>query len=237
MRLTWGGYSHAENSVGFTISKNVQMSQRGLPFKTNHVWVINGVLRSTTQSDLTAQMAALEDAYKQNDQDLKFLFDNGGETHHKLLASSTISGTRVRSFNWLNGQAGVWGSNTEYVFRRSYRIIVDAESFADGADGILTSTESLTFRGTGGPRWVLAGSLTGPMQRQNVQLYTPFIAIQSGYALGLTAAPPFPGPLWPALEHGEMREETTISGIKYRNDEIAISSRWRYIHESSAFFV
>lgn len=235
--LTYGSHSHADNEVGFTISKFLTLSPRGTPFKNLHSWVINGVLRADTQSELTSKMDATQTAYSQSGQDLVFYLSGGVPSHHKLLSGSTLTGTRVRSFTWQPGQPGVWGSGTEYVFRRSYRIVVDAEAIADGADNILQYTQSLTYKGTGGPRWLLAGSLTGPMQMQTVQQATPLYLIQSGFALGLFSRPDFPGPLVPALEHQDMREETSIDGIPYPNGVIALGARWRYVHESSSFIV
>lgn len=234
MRLTYGSYSHAENENTFNISRTMSLSPRGLPFKIFHNWVIDGVLVGTSQSDLTSKMSVLYEAYKIQGQDLKFLFDNGGVTHHALLSSSTLTGTRVRNFSWLNRQPGVWGSGTEYVNRRSYRIVVDAEALADGADNLLQYTQQVTFKGTGGPRWVLAGSLNGAKQPQQIERFTSLYAIQSGFALGLNFQPSYPGSLWPLLEHQEMREETSVSGIPYANGTIAIGARWRYIHESAA---
>jgi len=235
--IVYGGYTHADDSAGFTINEQMILSPRGTPFKKLHSWIINGVLRATTQSQLTAEMDALKAAYSQGGQDLVFNLTGGVGSHHRLLSGSTLTGTRVRRFTWLDRQPGVWGSGTEYVFRRSYQIVVDAEAIADGADNILQYTQSITYKGYGGPRWILAGSLTGAMQAQTVQAFTPFYAIQSGFALGLFSRPSFPGPLWPALEHGEMREETEIDGTPYANGTIALGARWRYVHESSAAIV
>lgn len=235
--LSYGGHQHDENETGFTISKFLTLSPRGTPFKNLHSWVINGVLRATTQSALTAKMDALKAAYDQSGQDLTFYLGGGVASHHKLLSSQTLTGTRVRSFTWLPGQPGVWGSGTEYVFRRSYRIVVDAEAIADGADNILQYTQSISRKGTGGRRWLLAGSLVGPMQEQTVQQATPLYLIQSGFALGLFSRPDFPGPLFPSREHEDMREETDIDGIPYPNGIIALGARWRYVHESSSLIV
>jgi len=92
--------------------------------------------------------------------------------------------------------------------------------------------------GNGGSKFIMMGALTGPVQRQDVQQFTPFVLLQQGYAFGLTAYPFAPSPLAPGAFHGNQQVAELMTPRKFahvRNTEFGI--RWRYVMESATALV
>lgn len=233
MHLTYNGYSHAENEVWFHVSKMAKFSPRGRREREIQRWTIMGVVLGDDEADLTNEMQALENAYSTNGGDLAFYGNNNQLTRHVLQSSGTINGTRVERFEWLPGNAGAWGSGTEYVNKRSYRIIVSAESLWSN-DNLYSYQATLSAQGTCGPRKIWMPSLTAPPQQQIVQAYTTQKIVQSGMTVGLTSyiipdSPLFP----PEVEHLDQRRITKMSPMEIGvNVSLKWPVRWAYHFES-----
>lgn len=197
MKLVYNGYEHQDNEVSFAIT--IRMSQDD--FMRTRVatvrYVITGVVIGTSFADLTDKLDSLEDAYSVPGGDLTFYDNNGAETAHKLRSSDCLGGTRIVGFEYLDGYPGTWGSSTEYVNKRTYRIAVEGDQVIRG--GLLAFSETYTYFGDGGPEDKWVESLLGAPQKQTLKQQTTGIGIQQGTAIGESGYPPIPDMLYPDL--------------------------------------
>lgn len=191
MSLTYNGYTFPPETTSFTITKRAVIGATGRRNFLYHQWVIDSALLGTGNTDLTAKIAALEAA----------LVDGGDLTSslggHQLLSASTTQGTHVRLVpRYHKGYDGVHGMGAELVNRRSFQVIIDGLVPQTSDTDIVAWRESVIGIGNGLSRVVPVGSLTGGVQAQTVQDFTPFFAIQSGYCIALTSQPSPATPLW-----------------------------------------
>lgn len=189
--LYYGPYAFDAGRTWFTINRHAVIGPTGRRNFVHHQWVINGSVRGANSSEVTTAIAALETACVDGN-DLAFTL--GG---HGLVSSACTEGTHVRAFRWLPGYDGVRGSGAECVLRRTFQLVIDGLVPASSDTDIVAWSESIMAVGTGGPDIKPVGSLTGGVQPQQVQQFTTNYAIQSGYAIGLTAMPAAATPLWP----------------------------------------
>lgn len=233
MYLSYNGYNHADNEVGLHIIKQAVYGPAGRRQFEKQVWTITGVLISNvSEADLTSKMSALETAYSTNGGNL-VLYGNGGTaTAHQLFSAGTLNGVQVKGIQWLPGNPGIWGMGTEYVNKRSYRIMVEAERpWAD--DNLVFYQSSVAATGTCGPRTVYIRSLTGLPQAQTPQLHTTQMVVQSGMSIGLTSSIAADAPLYPLYEQFDKRK--MIYGSAQRlgvNISTHYPTRWMYFFES-----
>ena len=99
--------------------------------------------------------------------------------------------------------------------------------------------ESISFTGTGGPKFVmqqplpeLPGMLPALPQKQIVASHTPYKAVQSGQAVGIFGPPTPPLPLWPAAEHQELRVVDPKTPERMGNGYWRYPITWSYTFES-----
>lgn len=182
-QLTYGSYAFLPDSTWFTINRQAVIGDTGRRNLMHHQWVINGRVQGANSTAVTTAIAALEAAMVDG-YDLKFSL--GG---HQLLSSDCMEGTHIRRFTWLPGYDGVRGSGAENVLRRTYQIVIDGMIKQTSDTDIIAWSQSLIGIGNGGADVVPVGSLSGTVQAQTVQSNTPYFAIQSGFAIGLTASP------------------------------------------------
>jgi len=199
------------------------------------MYAIKGTVQGTSQSDLTTRLQQLQNAYSQDGGDLRFIDNNGNNTVHTLLTSSTFGGTKVERFNYLESNAGVWGSGTEYVFNRSYELVVSAEIFIPV--GIVQWEETVRVIGNGGPRFTYLESLEGDPERQVLCLKTKQRAIQSGFGVADTFQPSAAAPIWPEYEHEDLRDISVFTPrFSSQGTGVNYGKRWRYYFTGSGEF-
>ena len=131
----------------------------------------------------------------------------------RLLDSDCTEGTHIKSFSWLPGYDGVRGSGAEGVLRRTFKLVVYGDIPVTNTDTDITQwQETITYSGTGYAKVVPVGSLAGAVQAQQLQAYTPYYILQSGFAVGLTG---YPTPPTPMLQG--------ISGVYYMPEGVSSS--------------
>ncbi len=230
--LKYGGYTHALGEVTLAISSRPHFNPRGLHDATLERWEISGLLRADTPAALTTAIDALVAAYAVPEQNLGlYLADGTTPTSHLLPSADTLGGTRV--VEGPDFPASVGG---EYSLHRGYRIVVEGLVPLAGAElDLLLREESITLVG-GGPRFVYLQTIAGPPRRQQVAEQTPYVAQQSGRAIGRAAYPSANAPLWPTAEHVDRRQlvrrtprvVATTAGQSLTDFEIA----WQFEFES-----
>lgn len=239
MILVYGSYIHAANENWFRVEYHFKKSRLGYPQSLFTRWTIWGVITADSQSALTTALAALEAAYSVDGYNiLVYLNDGTTLTQHYLLNSTTINGVQVTDFSYIDRDPRHGQSGCEYVNKRTYRIVLQAESVDDNAYGLLSWEEQVVGIGTGGPIFIQKPALTGPPQRQIIQQQSSFRAIQSGRAVGYLGYPAaIATPIWPGDEHVERRRiapATPDFGVRI-NTGYPIS--WHYEFESSSQLV
>lgn len=221
MQLTYGTYTHADNEVTLTISYR-PVYERGVKVKVTAVWTIDGKLQADDVAGLSTAITALEAGYATNGQNLSL-----GGTAHALLSSECIGGTRVTELSY------PVGDGAEYVTFRSYRITVEGDLAVTNTTALLTEfTESIRLSG-GGPKWVMLTPAIGPPQPQQTRGQMPYVAVQSGSAVGFGQYPTVPPPIWPAAEHRERRQITAGSPKVTAGAAQYYTIQWSYEFESS----
>lgn len=233
MIFSYNGYAHDDNEVWFDVSYRTIHSEVGFRQNLLGRFIVYGVKKADDAASLTTALLALETAYSSDGGDIAFHDNSGNLTRHFMLSSSTVDGVQVKDFRYLPGNPRIWGSGTEYVNMRSYRIILEG-LLIDSPLNVVFWKESVMGIGTGGPKFIYKGALTGPPQKQLIQQQTAFQAVQEGYAVGYIDYP-FPAtPIWPQHEHLQRRRLTKLTPKFGAVQNTLFPIRWHYEFESSA---
>lgn len=236
MILSWGDYDHQPNSVWFPQMDQWEVySPIGRRMVLFTRLVIRGTIKADTVADLTTALTTLESKYKDGgNKDLIFWADDAKTTQtiHSITNSSTIGGTKVKSFRYLNGNPRIWGSGTEYVNIRTFEVVIEAEVLRTDSN-VIRLHESVTVVGNGGQKFIMMGALTGSVQAQIVQQATPYLVIQQGYAVGRVAYPSFPDPISTGALHNEAVVQTKETPKFDRVTNTMYPIKWKYVMESA----
>lgn len=233
MRLDYGSYQHISNATSFTVTHQGIRGPRGQVFKYKTRYVIRGRVEGSSQSAISTAIANLETAYKTPNQDLIFRDDAGNATAHQIIAASTIGGVVTPAITWIPALPGQHGSGSQFVNRRDFVIVVEAE-FSAGTvpfGGIIMWRESLSAVGDGGEEFAIVESFTGTPIKQVVMEETRGLLIQVGSAVGFDAYPLPPTPIFPFANHSKQSSFTQVTPTQYQNDNNMFEIRWRYVME------
>lgn len=193
MQLSYGNFSHATDTVGFTISATCSDDDAGMPYEVTYNWNLNGEVQGSTTTEVVAACRLLEAAYAVWFQDLIFRDDSGNITH-SLLNAGSKTGVRVV------GPVGYPSSEgAELSTYRRFSVSLSATYPAIGANAIRSYHESLSFSGGGPERAVIECANVVP-QEQLIKAFTMQVIRQTGSAVGTFAYPAIPAPCFPGLE-------------------------------------
>jgi hypothetical protein len=231
MILKWGSYAHSQNEVGIRITKRSIFDTFHRRMGEVEDWHILGAIHADSQAAITSALSGLETAYNTSHQDLKlFLSDGTTETQHVLLNDDCFGGTNCTGFGYIDGP---WKMRCEYANRRTFWASVRGERRV--GTGQYAWKESVTIKGTGGQKWRYMPRLIGVPLAQILQTDTPFYYVQEGMAIGRETYIAPPGPLYPGIEHEEMREIRYFTPkdmrIDYKNE--MFTTTWRYFMEAT----
>jgi hypothetical protein len=185
----------------------------------------------TTKANLTTALQNLTNAYNEDYKDFGLYHDDATTpTRHVVTNAETFGGTKVvvaPSF-----MSGPWGGRIEYLNRRTYYIVLRAEIRV--GDGLYDWSERITIRGTGGAKWRYSPREVGSPEAQTLQTATSFWYVQEGENIGRQDWYPPADPLFPGIEHGDMRVrtfETARDKVVGGNEMFATS--WQYFMEAT----
>lgn len=234
LQLRYGSYLHDLGECGVTFSKEYRYTDRGVIRSQVETWSITGKLHADTPAELTTAINALQAAYNRPGQDAVILLDGGTESAHKITSSQTLGGTKVTRLSFPDFNGG------EYATFRSYQIELEAEYEVNrDSQNVLVTYEETVTATSGGERWIIMPTLTGPGQRQTVQQQSPYKFSQVGRAIGLGGYPMWPGPMFPADEHIDQRQislkSPTVNGNQQREYEVTWSYQFESISNLSGF--
>jgi hypothetical protein len=218
MYIKRNNYTHTLNESTFRYRILPQYAENNVLIGTKYTASLQGMLTGTDASDLSTQWSALEAAYASTAGDMVLLQNDGStETSFKIQGSKTVGGIRC-----LRLEAPMQGPGEFSTFLR-YEIDIEADAGGIGLIGggqagnatVISWSESLTFRGTGGPRFVMREIRNGPPQKQIVSQRTPVYASQRGEGVGLYNYPQPAQPIWPNHEMQPDRDvqRTTANSV------------------------
>jgi len=165
---------------------------------------MNGFVKGSSQSSLNNKIKQVQNAYRLPAQSSGLYHDNGSATPHLLTADGTFRGIET-SFQWTNS------NNAEYATGRSFAATMTVRKVLQGVDDIVQFSETVTVRGTGGPRRHTGVLQQGNPRRQIIAQKTPIFITQAGNAIGRFSAPAPPAPLYPSDEDYEQRTNSATS--------------------------
>lgn len=239
MYLKRGDYTHPLNDAALRWRVLPVYADNLILYGQRVVVHIKGMLEGANASAISTAMSNLENAYASTSGNLVLLENDGTtETHLKITGSDTVGGIRLIRLEFPTVEEG------EFVSYVTYEIEVEAgfggtSIFGGGNSGqstILRWSESLSFRGNGGPRTVIHELRNGPPRKQQVSQFTPIYATQAGEGVGLFRHPTAPGPIWRQYEDGWAREiryhsADTVgggSGSGLQQQERQFRTTWSY---------
>lgn len=209
MYLKYGNYQHeaGETTLRGIVSESLS-SEHGIVYAIRERWDIEGRLQisdqgtaAANQAAMTTAIDALVEAYSQNGRDIGLYTDAGVLTSHSMKSSATRSGVRV-----VQPPSFPDGRGAEYSTYRTYTLAVEAEFTPSGGGTLVSWSETISFQGTGGPRWGYLEPINGPPQQQMFSQTSTQWAYQRGRAVNRGDFSPVPSPRWPTQEHGDLRD-------------------------------
>ena len=193
MYLVYGNYTHATDSVGYTIGAQCTEDEAGNPYEVTYTWNLQGRIDGDTTTAVVANCRLLEAAYAVWFKDLVF-YDSNGVMTHQLRNAGSKTGVRVHGpVSYPQSEGG------ELSTFRNVAVTLSATYPAIGANAIRSYHESLSFSG-GGPERAVIECANVPPQEQLIKAYTTTVVRQSGNATGAFAYPVIPAPLFPGKE-------------------------------------
>lgn len=230
MRLSYGGYIHADAECAVQIQTTPMRNEGNQYYAYRSHWTITGYLEAASQNALIAAITALEAAYSVDGGNLVLLANDLTTVAARLTSANCIGGTRI-----IEGPSYPEdGQRTaEFSTFRNYRI--EVEGLVGTGVQLLAWTESLSYRGTGGPRFVHRQPIVDLPQKQQVAQATPVRVMQEGRAVGFLDWPVPPSPQWPAdvkedeieIRFNQPKRYGPPGSPSYREFE----TTWSYPHE------
>lgn len=190
MQLYWGNYAFPVNQALITTNTRVIRGDNRRPLRYVVTGNVTADLFGNSQSELTAQENLLRVALATPYVDLVLRQDNGQASGTSMINRNSLSGVMV-----VDGPHFLESTRGQYVNVRTAQFTVEAEYIFPGTQSsILSFTESISIRGTGGPRYNWRFPLNGPAVCQQLSLQSLVTTIQRGAAVGHTVYPSFPPP-------------------------------------------
>ncbi len=238
MIFKYGSYAHDQDTVmvrttnhGIFDRFNRRMGDMLEYTLIGFVQVADDPDPEVTKAALTTKIDGLIAAYDVDYQDFGLYHDDGTTpTRHVVTNAETFGGTKVVvAPSFMNGP---WGGRVEYTNRRSFHIVLRAEIRV--GTGLYSWKDKLTIRGTGGPKWRYSPKLSGAPDGQILQTATSFWYVQEGEAIGREDYPDPPDPMFPSIEHEEMRVRAFTSAEDMVVDgQEMFGTSWQYFMEAT----
>jgi len=230
MQLAWGSYLFPVSSATIATATRAVLSDTGRVVRYVVRAQVEGALAGADQAANILLEAALRAALQVQYQDLRLLADTSPVvTATGLINATSLSGVRiVEGPNFANPYGGA-----EFATIRGFAFAAEAEYLApDGAGAILSFAESLSITGDGGPTTRWRRPVNGPPVLQVIYPSSTVTAVQRGRAVGHTAAPPIPFPLWPEFEQTDRRVIEVDSPKRLGQGLIEYGVSWTYQFEA-----
>jgi hypothetical protein len=208
----YGSYQHERGEVYPQMIEIMSVdSDRGYRWAFDYRMQIAGNFCQAPDNPLTpatidAKILALTNAYANDYQDFGFLFGDLSRTSHYMETDhvDNLSGNKVLSRSW------DYQSPAEFANTRSFQIRLGAKIFSSYSS-ILYFQETVSQRGTGGPRWNYQERWQGIPIREDITQRTAVEIYQRGIVVGANSFVQPPPPWWPDDEQQEFRYIERVS--------------------------
>lgn len=193
MRLVKGSYETDDFCTLLTSFQETPeyVERSDEPVRTVKTLEVQAELKGTDQADLTTKINALTAALMATG-DSVGLYQTGVATpsSHHLDAGTSQGGVKLLDLTWAPAEGSEYGNH------RTFNAIFQAEYENGSFPGLIAWQESYTYSG-GGPNIELFIPITGSAIEQQTSASIGYQATQSGTAIGFTARPSAPTPLFP----------------------------------------
>jgi len=208
----YGSYRHERGEVYPQMIEIMSVdSDRGYRWAFDYRMQIAGNFCQAPDNPLTpatidAKILALTNAYGDDYRDFGFLFGDLTRTSHYMETDhvDNLSGNKVLSRSW------DYQSPAEFANTRSFQIRLGAKVFSSYSS-ILYFQETVSQRGTGGPRWNYQERWQGEPIREDITEKTAVEIYQRGIVVGANSFVQPPPPWWPDDEQQEFRYIERVS--------------------------
>lgn len=233
MKLVYNGYQFDNNEIQITLRKREVL---GRTQRRSHLAVeaiVKGVKIAATPEELTAKLGVMEASLVSSNGNLIFYDNDDQPTIHSITANQTLNGIRVSEIQYMDGYPGVWGARTEYVNRRTYRVIFSAD-VSDPESNLIAYSETISLRSSGGHDFTIQQGISGVPTQVITADWTPLVLQQRGMAIGYSSYPFIPPPLYPLLYlKKEPFEQSSETPLSYgRNGFTHYPVAWLYTFEA-----
>lgn len=215
MRFGYGAFRFEQGEAALRGFRTVPTrNERGFLEKITVTLDIDFEIIRDGQAAIKSRFDQIATAIRKDGRDAGFYHDSGARSAIFIVNSETASGVRISQYpslepddgaDYATHHKGSCGFSAEYL----------SPAFAGGGGGgqgqVTNYAESVSVRGTGGPRWACDVVDRGRPKRFKLADYTPVNATQQGSITVISKTPFYPNPnppLWPALEDQEQREFT-----------------------------
>jgi len=213
-----------------TFATHVNINPRGRRISTVATMSIEGViiLSNPTQSLLKQAIQNRQAWLSQTNRDAILYQDDGNKSAHWLDSSKSLGGVKVTNLAFPSG------ANAEYATMRTYTATFQAEYPITSEDNIIAFQETVSVRGTGGPRRVTIETLNSRPIKQTTGKWTKVSMSQNGSAVGYSSYPTLPTPLWFSDELLDARTVTRV-GPKWNGQAFTeYQIQWSFSFEASS---
>jgi hypothetical protein len=232
MIFKWGSYSHEQAENAVKTEHHAVLDNFGRRIGEKIRYTVLGVKRATTQAGLTTALNTLISEYQNDYRDFGLYLDDGTTPTSMVVSNAaTFGGTRVVvPPSMINGP---WSGRPEYAQQKTYFLVIECE-LRSAPDAYYAWRQRLTVKGTGAAKWVYSPQILGSPQYQQLQSATSYWYIQQGMSIGNTGYTAAEAPLYPGIEHGDMREMSYDSAQQIRYPGVGRLFRrdWKYFMEA-----
>lgn len=227
MIFEYGGHRHPDAEVALrSVGRRALVSPRDELYAHELGMDLELTLRSSSGADAVVNLAAeLERVYAVQDQRAT-LYTNSGRIAFRLDPSQSVDGLKVTSLIYPD----VTGAALVTTLKARVTLSMTVE--VPGASELIDFSETVTYSG-GRPKVMYLPSSRGRPTRQVVQRFTPYSAVQSGFAVGRRGRPAYPRQLFPNADLIDKREGKNSPSRLQRGQFRDFGIQWSYTFMSN----
>lgn len=211
MRFGYGAFRFEPGEASLRTFRTVPTrNEKGFLEKITVTLDIDYEIIRDGQAAIKSRFSQIANAIRRDGRDAGFYHDSGARSAIFIVNSETASGVRISQYPSLES-----GDGADYATHHKGSCGFSAEylpaKFGGGQGQATNYAESVSVRGTGGPRFGIDVVDRGRPRQFRLADYTPVTATQQGTITVIAKTPFYPPanpPLWPGLEDVEQREIT-----------------------------
>jgi len=199
--LAYGNYICDTGAVHIATDVTTELSPTGRPIAQAYTFTLRGTLTAANQSAMATAIVALEDAFRVRNQNLILYQDDASESAVLLKSAGSLTGVRI-----LKGPYYPTTEGPENATHRTWEVQVfakypwgvrpDGTGSPDFAANMAIQFEETVSISGGGPQFIHKPNVYGPWQKQLTYPFMPYVATQTGTAVGYRDYPKIPPPLF-----------------------------------------